>query len=83
MKTLTYSQSRAHYKETLDAVTDDREEVVITRPGKEDVVMVSRSDYESLRETAYLLRNPANARRILGSIEELEAGRGVVRDLAE
>jgi antitoxin YefM len=45
--------------------------------------MVSRSDYESLRETAYLLRNPANARRILGSIEELEAGRGVVRDLAE
>lgn len=83
MKTLTYSQSRAHYKETLDAVTDDREEVVITRPGKEDVIMVSRSDYESLRETAYLLRNPANARRILGSIEELEAGRGVVRDLAE
>ncbi|MGY2744702.1 type II toxin-antitoxin system Phd/YefM family antitoxin [Pseudarthrobacter sp. O4] len=83
MKTLTYSQSRAHYKETLDAVTDDREEVVITRPGKEDVVMVSRSDYESLRETAYLLRNPANARRILGSIEELESGRGVVRDLAE
>ena len=83
MKTLTYSQSRAHYKETLDAVTDDREEVVITRPGKEDVIMVSRSDYESLRETAYLLRNPANARRILGSIEELEAGRGVTRDLSE
>lgn len=83
MKTLTYSQSRAHYKETLDAVTDDREEVVITRPGKEDVIMVSRSDYESLRETAYLLRNPANARRILGSIEELEAGRGVERNLAE
>ncbi|QCB96181.1 type II toxin-antitoxin system prevent-host-death family antitoxin [Arthrobacter sp. PAMC25564] len=83
MKTLTYSQSRAHYKETLDAVTDDREEVVITRPGKEDVIMVSRSDYESLRETAYLLRNPANARRLLGSIEELEAGRGVARDLAE
>ncbi len=83
MKTLTYSQSRAHYKETLDSVTDDREEVVITRPGKEDVIMVSRSDYESLRETAYLLRSPANARRILGSIEELEAGRGAARDLSE
>ncbi|WCI07946.1 type II toxin-antitoxin system prevent-host-death family antitoxin [Arthrobacter sp. OVS8] len=83
MKTLTYSQSRAHYKETLDSVTDDREEVVITRPGKEDVIMVSRSDYESLRETAYLLRSPSNARRILGSIEELEAGRGAARDLSE
>lgn len=83
MRTVSYSESRAHYKETLDAVTNDREEVIITRPGKEDVVMVSRDDYESLRETAYLLRSPANARRILSSIEELEAGRGVARDLAE
>ncbi|QHK21470.1 type II toxin-antitoxin system prevent-host-death family antitoxin [Pseudarthrobacter psychrotolerans] len=83
MKTLTYSQSRAHYKETLDAVTDDREEVIITRPGKEDVVMVSRADYESLRETAYLLRSPANARRILESIERLESGHGTERDLLE
>lgn len=83
MRTVSYSESRAHYKETLDAVTNDREEVIITRRGKEDVVMVSRDDYESLRETAYLLRSPANARRILSSIEELEAGRGVARDLAE
>ncbi|WP_248762947.1 type II toxin-antitoxin system Phd/YefM family antitoxin [Pseudarthrobacter sp. SSS035] len=83
MKTLTYSQSRAHYKETLDAVTDDREEVIITRPGKEDVVIVSRADYESLRETAYLLRSPANARRILESIERLESGHGTERDLLE
>ena len=83
MKTLTYSQSRAHYKETLDAVTDDREEVIITRPGKEDVVIVSRADYESLRETAYLLRSPANARRILESIGRLESGRGIERDLLE
>ncbi|MEE2524597.1 type II toxin-antitoxin system prevent-host-death family antitoxin [Pseudarthrobacter sp. J75] len=83
MRTLSYSESRARYKETLDAVTNDREEVVITRPGKEDVVMVSRDDYESLRETAYLLRSPANARRILTSIERLEAGAGTARDLAE
>lgn len=83
MKTLTYSQSRAHYKETLDAVTDDREEVIITRPGKEDVVIVSRADYESLRETAYLLRSPANARRILESVERLESGHGTERDLLE
>ncbi len=83
MKTLTYSQSRAHYKETLDAVTDDREEVIITRPGKEDVVIVSRADYESLRETAYLLRSPANARRILESIDRLESGHGTERDLLE
>lgn len=83
MKTMSYSESRAHYAETLSAVVDDREEVVITRAGHEPVVIVSLGEYESLKETAYLLRNPENARRLLGSIDRLESGKGVVRDLAE
>lgn len=83
MKTLTYTQSRAHYAETLDAVVADREEVVITRTGHEPVVIVSLADYESLRETAYLLQNPANARRLLASIERLEGGQGAERELIE
>lgn len=83
MKTMSYSESRAHYAETLDSVTDDREEVVITRAGHEPVVMVALDDYESLRETAYLLKSPENARRLLGSIDRLESGNGVVRDLDE
>jgi antitoxin YefM len=49
----------------LDAVVNDREEVVITRAGHEPVVIVSLDDFESLRETAYLMRSPANARRLL------------------
>src|ERR1700728_616291 len=83
VKTLTYSESRAHYAETLNAVIDDREEVVITRAGHEPVVMVALSDYESLKETAYLLRSPENARRLLASIDRLEHGGGVQRDLLE
>lgn len=83
MKTLSYSESRANYAATLDAVIDDREEVVITRAGREPVVIVSLEDYESLKETAYLLRSPENARRLLASIEKLEAGKGVERELAE
>ena len=83
MRTMTYSESRAHYAETLSAVVDDREEVVITRAGHEPVVIVSLDEYESLKETAYLLRNPANARRLLGSIERLESGHGTVNNLAE
>jgi antitoxin YefM len=83
VKTMTYSQSRARYAETLDAVVDDREEVVITRAGHDPVVIVSLADYESLKETAYLLQNPANARRLLTSIERLESGQGVERELAE
>lgn len=83
MKTMTYSHSRAHYAETLDSVLDDREEVVITRAGREPVVIVSLADYESLKETAYLLQNPANARRLLTSIERLESGGGTEGELVE
>ncbi|QSE86268.1 type II toxin-antitoxin system prevent-host-death family antitoxin (plasmid) [Rhodococcus koreensis] len=82
-RTMTYSESRARYAEVLNAVVDDREEIVITRAGHEPVVMVSLDDYESLKETAYLLRSPENARRLLASIDRLESGGGTVRDLAE
>lgn len=83
MKTMSYSESRARYAETLDSVVDDREEVVITRAGHDPVVMVALDDYESLKETAYLLKSPENARRLLGAIDRLEHGGGVERDLAE
>ncbi len=83
MRTMTYSESRANYAETLNSVVDNREEVVITRAGHEPVVIVSLDDYESLKEAAYLLRSPENARRLLTSIERLESGRGTARDLVE
>jgi antitoxin YefM len=83
MKTISYSESRANYARVLDSVLDDREEVVITRAGRDPVVLVALDDYESLKETAYLLRNPANARRLLNAIERLEKGGGAEHDLAE
>lgn len=76
MKTMSYTESRARYAEVLDRVANDREEVIITRAGHEPVVIVSLEDYESLRETAYLMRSPTNARRLLDAMERLEAGRG-------
>jgi antitoxin YefM len=83
MKTMTYSESRAHYAETLNAVVDDREEVVITRTGHDPVVIVALDDYQSLKETAYLLRSPENARRLLASIDRLEHGGGAAHDLID
>ena len=83
MRTMSYTESRARYAEVLDAVVDDREEVVISRAGHEPAVIVSLADYQSLKETAYLLRSPANARRLLASIDELEAGKGTARELME
>ncbi|WDZ90057.1 type II toxin-antitoxin system Phd/YefM family antitoxin [Nocardiopsis sp. HUAS JQ3] len=83
MKTMSYSESRANYAATLDSVVDDREEVVITRAGHEPVVMMALSEYETLKETAYLLRSPENVRRLVTAIEELESDQGIERDLAE
>jgi len=83
MRTLTYSESRANYAATLDSVLDDREEVIITRAGRDPVVIVALDDYESLKESAYLLRTPSNARRLLQAIDDLEAGTGTEHDLVE
>ncbi|MGH3771147.1 MAG: type II toxin-antitoxin system Phd/YefM family antitoxin [Pseudonocardiaceae bacterium] len=80
---MSYSESRARYAETLNSVVDDREEVVITRAGHEPVVIVSLDDYQSLKEMAYLVRSPANARRLLASIDRLESGSGITHDLIE
>jgi antitoxin YefM len=83
MKTLSYTESRARYAEVLDSVVNDREEVVITRAGHDPVVLMSLADFESLRETAYLMRSPANARRLLDAMERLEDGRGEQHDLVD
>ena len=83
MKTLSYTESRARYAEVLDSVINDREEIVITRAGHEPVVIVSLADFESLRETAYLMRSPANARRLLDAMERLESGRGQTHGLLD
>ena len=83
MKTMSYTESRARYAEVLDSVVADREEVVITRAGHEPVVIVSLADFESLRETAYLMRSPVNARRLLDAMERLEEGGGVERGVLD
>ena len=83
MKTMSYTESRKRYAEVLDSVVNDCEEVVITRAGHEPVVIVSLADFESLRETAYLLRSPANARRLLDAMQRLESGAGERHELVD
>lgn len=83
MKTMSYTESRANYAKVLDDVVDNCEETIITRVGHEPVVIVSLAEYESLKETAHLLRSPINARRLLDSIERLENAQGIQHDLIE
>ena len=81
MKAISYTAAREKLAATMDAVCEDHDPVVITRNRDQAVVMISLEDYEALQETAYLLRSPANAQRLLESIRDLEEGRGVAREI--
>jgi antitoxin YefM len=83
MDAITYTTARAKLADTMDRVCEDHEAIIITRNGQQSVVMMSLDDYKALEETSYLLRSPKNARRLLESIADLEAGRGKARKLAE
>ncbi len=81
MDVLTYSDTRANLKEVMDRVVADHTPVVITRQKAEAVVMVSLADWHAMEETAYLLSTPANAAQLRASIAELNAGKGMEREL--
>jgi antitoxin YefM len=83
MDAITYTTARARLAETMDRVCEDHEAIIITRNGQQAVVMMSLDDYKALEETAYLLRSPKNARRLLAAIADLEEGRGKERSLTE
>jgi antitoxin YefM len=83
MDAITYTAARAKLADTMDRVCEDHEPIIITRNGEQAVVMMSLEDYKALEETAYLLRSPKNARRLLEAIAGLEEGKGQERSLAE
>ena len=81
MDAITYSAARANLAKTMDRVCDDHEPLIITRNGEQSVVMLSLEDFQALEETAYLLRSPANAKRLLAATAQLAAGEGTEREL--
>jgi len=83
MTAITYTAARENLASTMDRVCDDRDPVIITRNRDQAVVMLSLDDYESLQETAYLLRSPANAKRLFDAIEAAEKGNLIEKSLPD
>lgn len=81
MDTISYTNARSSLAKTMAKVCDDHAPIIITRKNEGSVVMMSLEAFQALQETAYLLRSPENARRLLESIAELESGKGVERDI--
>ncbi|MEO0453149.1 MAG: type II toxin-antitoxin system prevent-host-death family antitoxin [Verrucomicrobiota bacterium] len=83
MKAITYTAARENLAATMDSVCGDHSPVIITRNRDQAVVMLSLEDYESLEETAYLLRSPVNARRLNQAIGDLENGKGISKGIGD
>jgi antitoxin YefM len=72
----TYTEARAKLAELWDRATQNRETVIISRRGADDVAMIAADELASLQETAHLLRSPANATRLLTAIERAISNEG-------
>lgn len=83
MDAISYTAARANLATTMDRVCNDHEPLIITRSGEQAVVLLSLEDYRALEETAYLLRTPANARRLLSAMAQLNTGKGKERKLSK
>jgi antitoxin YefM len=78
MAHVTYTDLRANLAGFMDEVCNTRAPLLVTRQNARSVIMISEEDYEGLMETVHLLRSPANAQRLLESIEQ--AQKGVLED---
>lgn len=83
MDALSYSIARKNLVKTMERVCDEHEPVIITRKNSRSVVMMSIEDYNSIQETAYLLRNPVNAENLRKSIKQYEQGKFKHSDIIE
>ncbi|MBF0193887.1 MAG: type II toxin-antitoxin system prevent-host-death family antitoxin [Magnetococcales bacterium] len=80
----TYSSFRGALKSWFDQVCNNHEPLLVTRKTGEDIVILSYSDYSALEETAYLLRSPKNAQRILNANNDIKNGSNIeVKELIE
>lgn len=73
---VTYTEARARLADLWDQVTDNREVVIITRRGAEDVALIAADELAGLQETAHLLRSPKNAQRLLAALQQALEGEG-------
>lgn len=83
MKIFSYTDARKNFASVLDGVVDDAEETVIHRAGHEAVVLIPLSEWNSYKETAYLLSNPANAQHLRDAIDRMNKGHGQEHDLID
>ncbi|WP_195501211.1 type II toxin-antitoxin system Phd/YefM family antitoxin [Bacteroides clarus] len=76
MRTVNYSELRNNLKHYLDGVINDSEPLLVHRSGSESVVVISLDEYNSIKETEYIMKSPAMMDVIRKGKEEIEKGKG-------
>ena len=71
-----FAEAPANLGALLDAAVNNREVVIIHRPGEEDAALIAADELAGLLETAHLLRSPANAERLLATLARIREGAG-------
>ena len=82
MKVVNYTDLRLNLKKWLDLVVDDVEELIIKRKNNKDLVLISLEEYNSLKETSYLLSGK-NRDILMKSLEESKKGKSEEHKLIE
>ncbi len=76
IKMAIHAYTVSDFRENLKAITDDvfdyNETVIITRPKKRNVVMISEAEYNSWQETLHLLGTTANQEALTTSLKQLD-----------
>ncbi|PZM13889.1 prevent-host-death protein [Rhizobium tubonense] len=83
MRTVMFSKARNELASLLDEVSQDRVAVEIVRRDKPSAILIDKDEYEGMMETLHLLSTPANAARLMESIESVNAGNIEFHDLIE
>ncbi|WP_312217336.1 YoeB-YefM toxin-antitoxin system antitoxin YefM [Pantoea vagans] len=81
MKAIIFGEARRNLCATMIQAAEDKAPVMIIRRNGESCVLMSTEEYNSLEETAWLLRSPRNARRLMDAIESLRSGDGTGRNV--
>jgi antitoxin YefM len=82
METVNYTDFRSNLKHWFDKVVDNVTDIIIKRKNGKDLVLISLDEYNSLKETTYLLTGK-NRDVLLNSIKELESGKGIQKEIIE
>ena len=83
MKIASISKFRKDIKRYVDEIDQDQEPLVVTRSDNVSVVVIPLNIFNSYSETEYLLRSPANARRLLKSLKNARRGNVEAHELIE